>query len=505
MVAPKLALPYPGHTWTFTHHAIGLTSNNLYHLLYAAYINAGKTRPREAINHYLADQGILTRNIREGRGEDAWRDYQQIAAELGLIYSTKLVPELKLTTMGIQYIDQSLAYKEVLTAQALKYQYPNGHKNDISTRLRAELESNKIEAPNSLIDLQISKGVLLKPAVLILRLLIELRKIGEEDAISVDECQKVCVPVSRNNQWSLALKSLVDLRKGRISLPEEGMRRNVQDWFSFLAKTSIFEEKTGGESTEIKLSKAFINGPLNMDTLCAEQEAPASFWVPKSTTDGRIGWFDFYGSINLFADYVEPDSSITPEYIRENYVKGHEEGEEENYEDFLSSTPTSISEVPFKSKKASAEKEVKVPDAESIRAGIEKRRERTLLHEIIVREIAEQCSKIGAQVFEDPLSTDLLVRLGDQEVIVEVKTVTRRNFCHRIRLGVGQLLEYQYRRKIQTHTKPDMVLAISTTLPREAWLLDFLTSDLNIGLLCRNGRKYQFCMKNDAIANMLRF
>jgi hypothetical protein len=140
-----------------------------------------------------------------------------------------------------------------------------------------------------------------------------------------------------------------------------------------------------------------------------------------------------------------------------------------------------------------------------MRAGIEKRKDRTRLHEMIVGEIAQQCKKIGAEVFEDPSSTDLIIKKGGQEVIVEVKTVTRRNFSHRIRLGIGQLLEYQYRRRLQTQKEPGIVLAISTMLPEQVWLLDFLNSDLDIGLLCRNGRKYRMYSKNQVVADILRF
>jgi len=498
--------PYPGHTWIFTQHAIGLNPQNLYHLLYAAYTNSGKVSPRTEINRYLADHGVLTENIRAGRGADAWRDYQQIAAELGLIYSTKLVPELRLTTIGIQYVDQGLSYKETLTAQALKYQYPNGHKSDISTRLRREMQSKGVSIPESLIDLQSRSGVLLKPAVLILRLLIELTKEGLDDAISVDECQKTCLPIARNLDWRAAFDALEDSRRGTgTQLPLSGVRRNVQDWFSFLYKTSVFEMRTNGRQDRLGLSQGIKGELAEAERMCAEQERPDSFWAPDSTLEGRIGWFDFYGSINLYADFVEPETSITPEYISENYVVGREEPEE-GISDFLSQTPAGISEVPFvPGGPPPASGANTTPSIAAIRAGIEKRKDRTRLHEMIVGEIAQQCKMIGAEVFEDPSSTDLVIKMGGLEVIVEVKTVTRRNFSHRIRLGIGQLLEYQYRRRLQTQNKPSIVLAISTMLPEQVWLLDFLNADLDIGLLCRNGRKYKVYSHNQAVKNLLTF
>jgi hypothetical protein len=79
-------LPYNEYTWNFSQHAIALQPNNLFPLLGAASIFEGQTNFSEKINKLLISQNVLTSNIRNGK-PDAWRDYQQILAETGLIYN----------------------------------------------------------------------------------------------------------------------------------------------------------------------------------------------------------------------------------------------------------------------------------------------------------------------------------------------------------------------------------------------------------------------------------
>ena len=60
-----------------------------------------------------------------------------------------------------------------------------------------------------------------------------------------------------------------------------------------------------------------------------------------------------------------------------------------------------------------------------------------------------------------------------------------RNLRYRVRTGVGQLFEYQYRRNLETRSLPHLVLALSSPVRREGAPVDFLNVHLNIGLLTR--------------------
>src|SRR5579872_7159076 len=95
-----IQLPYPGHTWSFTQHAIGLEPKTIYDFLNCAAPFVGqKTGYDRRITSLMIAAGILTANEREGV-PDAWRDYQQLLAEIGLIYSTKISSTLKITELG---------------------------------------------------------------------------------------------------------------------------------------------------------------------------------------------------------------------------------------------------------------------------------------------------------------------------------------------------------------------------------------------------------------------
>jgi hypothetical protein len=167
-------LPYPGYSWSFTQHAIGTEADTLYKFLSCASLYEGSDKDYgQKINLLMVADGVLTANVRDGV-VDAWRDYQQILAELGLIYSTKLNSTLRLTEAAHMYLAGELGYSDLMGVQALRYQYPNGQKYTIQSRLSAELYSANITQPSTLLELQMQAGVLVKPGTLLLRILTEL-------------------------------------------------------------------------------------------------------------------------------------------------------------------------------------------------------------------------------------------------------------------------------------------------------------------------------------------
>lgn len=128
-----------------------VNSREVFALLESAYHFRQHPNYRSLVNQALVAEKIFTPNVRSDSGQvDAWRDYQQILPDLGLIYSTRYIKQPQLTAIGLMYIDGTIGYSELFSTQVLAYQYPNGHKTDISPAVkefyrRQELAFQRIE------------------------------------------------------------------------------------------------------------------------------------------------------------------------------------------------------------------------------------------------------------------------------------------------------------------------------------------------------------------------
>jgi len=195
-------LPYPGYSWSFSQHMGKVSPRELFSLLAITYRYRYKSNYESLINKAIVDEKVLTANIRTDSGQvDAWRDYQQILAELGLIYSTRYEALPHLTPIGLAYIDGTIGYSELLSTQVLSYQYPNGHKTTISNSLKNKLLAANFSIPRSRVELDANSGVLVKPGVLILQILVELYRNREQPTLNTRECLFALVPTKTNNDW----------------------------------------------------------------------------------------------------------------------------------------------------------------------------------------------------------------------------------------------------------------------------------------------------------------
>jgi len=475
-----LPLPYDGYSWSFTQHAVAYVERrNLFGLLQAASLVAGRENVREAVNEFLRDNDILTQNIRAGRGPDAWRDYQQVLAELGLMYSTILVPYVTLTPVGEAVLDGLIGYSEALTTQALRYQYPNGFKNAI----HEDIES---------LRLQIEGGVLVKPAILILRTLLSLFDVDPGEAfLTTSEIQHYLVPIIDYRSEVPNGARIIRDRRRNVRLHEYGRRRNVLDWIRFLKCTDLF----GGNRGEIRLKDIAISDRLRVESLVAYHSSAESFWVPAAEDASRIRWFDHFGSVAMVSQWTRQEEEIDSAYEADNYLRGRDdvaeavasepegplmqyEGIGERFRDVPRGAEPPL--VPVQRLR-----DFLPPDVTRMEAQFARSEKARALHARMVREIAAAFRHRGANVVEDPLSIDLLVTNRGREGIVEVKTVLPRNFRQRVRIGVGQLFEYQYRRRLESRNQAHLVLALSSPVRQEDSLVDFLNSHLHIGLLTR--------------------
>ncbi|MDC5609488.1 hypothetical protein ACT4X2_01470 [Acinetobacter baumannii] len=480
----NLSLPYPGHTWFFTQHAVGIEPYTLYKMLEAASLFEGCLDFGESLTHIMVEAGVLTPNERDGK-YDAWRDYQQILAELGLIYSTRISKKLQITKLGYSYLSGDIGFSELITLQALRYQYPNGQKSTIQSGLKSELLDNDFNVPDTLITLQQEKGILLRPAVLVLRILIELAKRGFPPELSTEEIQHYLIPVKRNQEWEYSFSQIIKSRNNNEKLEIQKFRhsrRNVQDWMKFLSKTDIFQLDSG---KCLKLRSAEPDFILSCENIVNLYETK-KFWIAENTSiDGRKTWFDFYGNIPdealIFAEHTE-------QYVEDNYINGVDE--EETILDSKFSVRLKQFENLDLTNIKNLEEIIKSPQElhklmENLKKGIQKRKAKHILHEQIVAKLSGKFLAQGANVQIDPSSVDIYAHWPDgNSAMFEVKTVLPVNLQSRLRLGIGQILEYDYKFKQENIPCNDKVIVINQKISKSNWNIDFVTNYLDLGLIC---------------------
>jgi hypothetical protein len=484
-------LPYPGYSWSFTQHAIAFDAQTIYLMLQSALpFEGGTVRCGEKITALMEGYSLLTRNVRGGVAS-AWRDYQQVLSEFGLLYSTDISQTLRLTDLGHMYVAGSIGYSETLNQQVLRYQYPNGQKHTIQSRLRGALAGSKYEAASSVIELQMLSGVLIKPGLLMLRVMLGLLDRGYSPDISVFECRKYLMPSRTNTEWQICVQEIVTSRLQNSA--DDGTynhaTRNIQDWFKFMDQSDLFE-RTGNI-----LSLSAVGQQISQDLLkiCIQEEDPHKFWLPSGySVEERLSWFSWFGSLSLTNQPSIPQEQTNdPTYINDNFVRGMEdsEGNEEGLP--LSHHAMTLSPVNFETLGKGTVSNFqgstdKLLDA--MLAGLQKQQAKAILHDQIVKELAEKLQSGGAEVSCGAGSIDLFARWSSGcSAIFEVKTVTKRSLQSRLRSAIGQLHEYQYRRLLQGMDRSDLVVAINGEIDPATWQSNFVTEYMRMGLLCKVG------------------
>ncbi|WP_146132036.1 hypothetical protein [Pleurocapsa sp. CCALA 161] len=477
-----MTLPYPGYSWSFNHHMGRVNSREVFALLDSAYRFRRYSNYRALVNQALVAEGIFTPNVRADSGQiDAWRDYQQILPDLGLIYSTRYIKQPQLTPIGLMFIDGTIGYSELFSTQVLAYQYPNGHKTAISPAVKGELSQAGISIPANRMELDINSGILIKPGVLILQILLELYRQGYSPTLDTRECLLALVPTIRNSDWQEAYTRLLQLRQtGNTSEADQRRLRDVQEWFQFLGQGD-FAVKQGNR---ISLAPSVLAEIEQLQTILDFHADPVTFWIPQSSVEleNALAWYGFFGSPSIESQWITPDELRSQEYLSENYPD-HELLDEIDSPSVI----VEISEINLRPFSPSIPEIVDVDvtvDVESLIQGRLRLRDKTRQHQEIVARLATKLTELSYNVADDPNSVDLLAEKDGFETIFEVKTINRRNFQPRIRLGVGQLSEYRYRRQLQTQVRPNSILVLGNTLQLPTWTPDYFSSDINIGLLC---------------------
>lgn len=479
---------YDKYSWPLSRHFGKIDDTNvLLELLRAAdkfrYL---KKKDRSIkINEYLNEKVIVPQNIRtDSKQSDIWRDYQQLLPELGLMESSKNTSHLTLTNFGLLLLDEQVDFKSLATNQSLRYQYPNGFKLQLPTGVRSKNRAF-LDAKND---------ILLKPGVLILRVLLEILNDDtlEIKSLSSIEVTEALMPLKNNSDWPDALHSLKNIRNEGSSIIErltskekdvssiwKSRKRDVQEWFRFLSYGLIFKLTKG----DISLSDNFSIEQL--ENICKENESLVNFWNTNNFDDKKAlhsSWFEYYGNFNpnlLWLDEYEKSGSI------KDYHNLNEKKADINLRD------VNESEKQFKSQYDTTN-----------RTNHHKYKESSLLHDKIIQEMKVHIEKMGFTTSEDPNSIDLLASESKSEkyILFEVKTIGAKDFWSRIRLGVGQALEYRYRYKIKFSNVPETYLLINGNFDPPSWLNEYFEKELKIGLIQRKSEN-KFVITCDPFSN----
>jgi hypothetical protein len=356
-----------------------------------------------------------------------------------------------------------------MSIQALRYQYPNGLKTSF-------LESQQMT------------GVLIKPAILILKILLELIKIGKQPRITLNQCQNYLLPIIRNEDWPLALNKILENPEPSTEINRHA-RRNIQDWFKFLSVTSIFELVQMHHNSYITLSEQSFNNIFIIEAIASYGEQIEDFWIPfENNTGTHLSWFSHFGHIPTeYFTLLEED--LSQDYINRNYFDAPDESDEL----IVNKVRTiSLAEIPIGGK-AAINAVSYFQEEQKINSGYIKRIEKTKLHDEMVNKLSNYFVSKGYSTYDDKQSVDLVVKSGRNDVsIFEVKTATLRNIYSRSRLAVGQVLEYSYRYKQDYGLTPQKNIVFNIDMEKQGWLKNYVNNHLDIGLVSVLGEDLKF-------------
>jgi hypothetical protein len=438
-----------------------ISQGSLYSLLYAAYTYASYRFPAERINEYLVVNGVVPPNIRrDSQLSDVWRDYQQVLSELGFMYSTKVTAGIiEPTPCGLHLLDNESKFREILTGQVLLYQYPNGGKREYASE-------------------QIANGVLIRPAALVWRIINLISQQGSSGYLTSIEIRDFLMHCCKHSDSLSCANSIIDFRQTGHSispnlLPNAG--RNATDWITLLTNTLLFKSANIGNTKGIALSDYAINNSSEINELMLSLEDESSFWNPPLIDDFvRREWYSFYGALR-----IEVDLPIKDVEMDDIDVETNRDEQEVGF-----GTAGDVELRPFDSTRLNFNHENRLLHGRTIEssydAGMVANRHR--LHDTMVIYIAGICSQKGAEVLDDPKSIDLFVKYNATEYLIEVKTITARNYIKRLRYAVGQLFHYDFmlNRELPNRRK---VLAFPSIIPSASGFLPFCNVHMGFDVL----------------------
>lgn len=477
------SLPYPGYSWPITQHAAGFNDASILGMLSCALPFEGRTDVGREITSLIVAAGLLTENVRDGVA-DAWRDYQQLLAELGLIYSTRVSPNVQLTELAKSYIGGDVDYSSMMGMQSFRYQYPNGQKYTLQAAQRASLAGSRFQNAQNQIDLHVDAGVMIRPAILLLRVLYELHLVGDNAPLRLEEIRQFVLPSRNNSEWPQCVFEIQRSRSlGSINGGGETdrTRRNLQDWFKLLKQNIFF--KTDG-SRSIGLSSFALSNLENVRSILGSGEDLSNFWIPlDSSVEQQISWFGWFGRFGDMTTHVEASD------YRVNDI---DEADVENWDEddvpgpaTLPVVLSDIDEDALLNRKEFTFGMSSSQLADNVMRGAMKRYAKHILHDEIVAEFSRKFKAQGAKVVSDPNTVDLLVFWGERSALFEVKTVSYKNIQSRLRLALGQVEEYSFRLFKEHGLSPDKCVILNRTIEKNSWQAEFFSDRMKVGIISR--------------------
>lgn len=475
-------LPFPGYSWPITQHMGVLRHKTLYALTWAAMTFADEPDPAVRINEYLVTNKIFPADIRADSGQpDVWRDYQQILSEFGLMVSRQCLKSITLTPLGLAYAQREIGFRELMTLQVLRYQYPNGHKHTIDPALKRSLQSTGFRAVKSRDELFAVTGVMVRPATLTLGTMFSLHDMGLEPSITLDEFEGVIMRSKRNEETEACAHEIAanrGVRRAYTSAPET--RRNASDWLKFMGLSDLF---TLRNKSAVRVSDAAMSNPEALKTVIVDLSKPESFWIPASfNRNERLTWYLFFGT---------PD------------VSGVGLATHEKTEDFVEWKDTagsvSLHDFPDRAPHRKGRRQGNVvsvyPAAQS--------ESQSRLHDLLCELIADLARQRGASVYYDPDSVDLLVTTSGSNYVIECKSVTPTNYRKKLRYAIGQVLNYSYWLEQSGRRISQSLVGVTAEVPPDHWSVHFLTSHINMGMVSLHGGDLRTFSEDSSIARLL--
>lgn len=474
-------LPFADQTWRISHHQGILTPKVLNALLFAASTYQASRDPTQEINNYLIANGIVPPNVREDTQQaEIWRDYQQLLPELGLIPSTK-TQQIHLSPIGLSFLDGGIGFTELMTVQAFRWQYPNGHNTQRSPG----------QGPGiSFAAQQAQAGILIKPAVLLWQVLDALMLGGVDSSLSAQEIEHFLIPAATHNEVPLIVESIKHSRVHRLAFPsgQTKQRRNASDWMKRLNQTYAFMI----DDDERLCLSAYSSENLEsfralMDVLCE----PQAWWILPTDGSQASSWSHWYGTFDA-NDYPVPSGTDTQDF-----------GSEPEPEDEESSD--SPREVVVKEYSWTLESEGSRDINSTISSvySAELSNSAHRLHDSMIRLIADACRRKRANVFSDPATLDLLIELESLDLLIEVKSATSKNLAHKIRMALGQVTYYEFLRSRQSNKPRRRGIALTLGVGERHWSKAFLTDYLDIDYVTLHGGKLLTYSQSDEVRALI--
>lgn len=378
--------------------------------------------------------------------------------------------------------------------QLCLFQYPNGmgvayYSNSDKLRIQANTRDRSFDL--------IKKGIHISPFRLICKALEAdsiIRGISTLKAqISYSELFVLANHEETNKKSLPDLKKVIDIlkkaREGKLSPPE-----HFESRFHIVNHTEFIISERGSlkirpalnEVDEILLLSKFetinkldlqFNG---FDKVKNEEEFVE---VIKSGVWGK--YFDGYNNLSSEVIY-----NLTSEYISEIVLKVAEpeiekiKVKEVELQAFKANTKYPLRKrTQIEDSGKSDFKQTKFTDPEITRI---KRQRSNLTHKIILQQLEDYLSSLGAEPLENE-HIDLFAKIpNDGKFIFEVKSVSDDNLLPQTRKGISQLYEYRYRYQEEIGYDVKLCLVYPSEPSVIDWLEDYVCVDREIGIIWFN-------------------